>query len=371
MATRKSRASGEGSLYQDAATGRWVAAVTIGIDANGRQIRRRATATRKADAAAKLRELQRQKGLSPAAAGSARTLAAYLTGWLADIKASRAAATHDSYRNAVERHVIPHLGGVSIDRLTPLHVQRWLTAMDGVGSRTRQNAFKVLRRALTVAVKLQVIVSNPTDGFEAPRHQREPINPFTADEAAAIIESFEGSPWRLYVVLGFGCGLRQGEILGLQWGDLAGDVINIRRQQTEISGAVAIGEPKSQSGRRSVPVPAQIIEAWTVARAEALAAGRAKPSDPVFVGPRGGVMRRSNFRHRQWSPTLAALGLPYRSPHQMRHTYATLALAAGVPVTVVSRALGHHQTSTTLNVYGHAMPDGIEQLRAVAGRLLG
>lgn len=371
MAKRRSRASGEGSLYQDTATGRWVAAVTIGTDANGRQIRRRATAARKADAAAKLRELQRQRGLIPSAAGSARTLAAHLTGWLADIKASRAAATHDSYRHAVEGHIVPHLGGVSIDKLTPLHVQRWLTALDGVGSRARQNAFKVLRRALNVAVKLQVITSNPTDGFEAPRHQREPINPFTADEAAAIIESFEGSPWRLYVVLGFGCGLRQGEILGLQWGDLAGDMLHVRRQQTEISGAVAIGEPKSQAGRRTVPVPERIVEAWTIARSQALAAGRAGNADPVFVGPRGGVMRRSNFRHRQWSPTLAALGLAYRSPHQMRHTYATLALAAGVPINVVSRALGHYQTSTTLNVYGHAMPDGVELLRDVAGRLLG
>lgn len=371
MAKRRSRAGGEGSLYQDQSTGRWVAAITIGTDANGRQIRRRATAARKADAAAKLRELQRQKGLTPAAAGSARTLGAYLTGWLADIKASRAAATYDSYRHAVEGHIVPHLGSVSIERLTPLHVQRWLTALENVGGRARQNAFKVLRRALNVAVKLQVISSNPTDGFEAPRHQREPINPFTADEAAAIIESFEGSPWRLYVVLGFGAGLRQGEILGLQWGDLAGDMLHVRRQQTEISGTLAIGEPKSQSGRRSVPVPESIVTAWTVARAEALSAGRAGSCDSVFVGPRGGAMRRSNFRARQWVPTLQALGLEYRSPHQMRHTYATLALAAGVPVTVVSRALGHYQTSTTLNVYGHAMPDGVEQLREVAGRLLG
>lgn len=367
----RARENGEGSLYLDQSSGRWIAAVTVGVDENGRQIRRRASAKKRADAAAKLRKLLREADLAPASAGAPRTLGGYLDGWLVDVEASRAFGTYESYRNAVEIHIKPHLGTIPLRKLSPVHVQRWLTALADTGSRARQNAFRVLRTALNDAVRLRIVASNPTDSFNTPKHNRDPIDPFDRDEAAAIISSFEGSEWHLFVLIGFSCGLRQGEILGLEWGDLDGDVLKVRRQQTENSGKVDIVEPKSAAGRRDVPVPEKLVEAWGAARAEAMVAGRSKLNQPVFVGPRGGVMRRTNFRHRHWKPTLSALGLSYRSPHQMRHTYATLALAANVPINDVSRILGHAKTSTTLDVYGHAMPNGTDQAREFAAKLIG
>lgn len=103
----------------------------------------------------------------------------------------------------------------------------------------------------------------------------------------------------------------------------------------------------------------------------ALKARRAAVDQPVLVGPRGGRLRRTNFRRRQWTDCLEALAIPYRGPHHMRHKFATLMLNAGVALTAVSRMLGHSQASTTLNIYAHFMADDVERVRQEAKRLFG
>lgn len=372
MAKRKGRNArewGEGTVFHDPTRDRWVAQISLGSDTNGKRVRKKRTAQRRVDAVALLKQMLREADLAPANAASPRTVAAYLAGWLEDVKASRADGTYQSYRIAVEKHIVPHLGKIRFNSIKPVHIKRWITSLESIGSRARQNAFKVLRSALNDAVRMRILPENPTDSFDAPSHRRSEIDPFTAHEASAIVECFEGSEWHLFAMLGFGCGLRQGEILGLQWGDLVNGQLRIERQQVEHGGKIQVIDPKSESSRRLVPVVDDIADQWNAARGAALELGRAGRNQPVFVGPRGGRLRRQNFRTRQWKPTLAAMGFQYRSPHQMRHTYATIALGAGVSIAAVSRILGHSKTSITLDVYGHAMPSDMDQAKKAAAQV--
>jgi integrase len=91
----------------------------------------------------------------------------------------------------------------------------------------------------------------------------------------------------------------------------------------------------------------------------------------VFCSPRGGILRRSDFRVRHWNPLLKLLGLDHRGMHHLRHTYATLALGTGVPVHVVARVLGHSKPSITLDIYSHVLSSQQAEATEAMRRLFG
>lgn len=360
----KSRGNGEGSIFKSGS--RWRAVLTIGQKPDGKPIRKTRTARTRGDAAAALEELKRENGFRVSAPVRGLRLRDWLTEWLDGVKTARSQATHDLYKIAADTHISPHLGQLRLEDIAPVNIKRWLTALQDVGPRARQNAFNVLKRAMNEAVRLQQVRANPLASFQAPVHNRKPILPFTAAQASSIIEWFDSTYWSLFVRTAFETGMRQGEILGLQWGDLDGDLIHVRRQMTERSG---LTDPKTAAGKRSVPINGDLVDRFSLARRDALRAARAKRDDLIFQGPRGGQLKRSNFRARPWKDCLAKLSLEYRGPHHMRHTFATLMLNSGVPVTVVSKILGHSKVSVTLDVYSHVLSDDIEKAREALRRI--
>ena len=151
--------------------------------------------------------------------------------------------------------------------------------------------------------------------------------------------------------------MRLGEIFGLQWPDvdLKGRAINVRSTLIEINGKLSLAEPKTPKSRRRIDLPQFVVDALTKHRTQSVREGFAK--EPwVFCNSTGGPLRRTHFHVNHFKPLLASAELPAIRFHDLRHTSATLLLAAGVHPKVVQERLGHSQIGITLDTYSHVVP---------------
>lgn len=359
---RKRRGRGEGSIFQRA-DGRWTATITVGYNANGKRQRRTVYGKTKGDAMDKLTALTSQKLDGSLRAAERITLGNFLKCWLQDvILPERSDNTYASYQLVVNRHVNPHIGGIQLDRLNPACVQGMLASMKraGVGDRTRQNVYVVLKSALSLAVKWGKVSRNACDGVDKPRAVTREMNPLLADEARHVLAETRDERFHAMFSLALSTGMRQGEMFGLPWCnvDLNAGTLRVTQQLTETTGNLKLGPPKTSRSRRTLELTGATVDALASHRARMLREGHAAAAT-VFCDSKGGLLRKSNFRNHVWIRTLKDVGIDYRGFHNLRHTYATLALGAGVPVHVVSAILGHANAATTLNIYAHVL-DGMQ-----------
>jgi len=171
------------------------------------------------------------------------------------------------------------------------------------------------------------------------------------------LEAAKGDRLYALYVVAIGTGMRLGEIFGLQWPDvdLKGRAINVRSTLIEINGKLSLAEPKTPKSRRRVDLPRFVVDALTKHRAKSVREGFAK-QPWVFCNSTGGPLRRTHFHVNHFKPLLVSAELPAIRFHDLRHTSATLLLAAGVPPKVVQERLGQSQIGITLDTYSHVVP---------------
>lgn len=355
MAKKRSRQSHTGSIYQSG--GYWFAAVMVNSK------RRRARCGSKAEAAAKLTELRK---VAEANTGlNASTFGGFRARWLEHIKANKATNTHSAYSYALE--FFSSLDQIPLERLTGQMLQQVLDSLSG---RTRQQAFDKCKQMLSTAIKWKCLGINPMELLDRPSHERETIDPFELHQVEAILNHLDGTRYAAAVRLAFACGLRGGEIWGLQWKDLRAGELTIQRQASESAGRIEIKAPKTSAGVRRISLPDSVVDALATRRAAAMKEGNAK-CEWIFPGPDGHVTRRSNFGHRVWTAALKKLGIRQRGFHHARHTAATMLLNSGnVPLPVVSKILGHASPKITLETYSHVMTADLEAHRNAFDRIV-
>lgn len=368
---RTKRANGDGSVFQ-LPSGKWRACISLGTTADGKRLRRSRTAKSRADAVQFLRDMQAEG--DRVVIRSSLTLMEFLDTWLLHVKATSAPGTHDSYSRAVENHISPLIGRTALADVRPATVRAMITELQArhLGSRTIENAFIVLRAALALAAKEGTIPANPCAKVNKPKHDPDEIFPFTEAESRVILDATEGHRLHALFVIAFSTGMRQGELFGLEWGDLdlAGGSVRIERQATDISGRVIVKPPKSESSRRRIELTPKCIAALEDRQRLRLKEGNAA-LPLVFPNRRHGHITRGVFRTRIWQPLLERVGVEYRGFHHVRHTYATLALRSGVPLPTVSQILGHAKKSTTLDIYSHVTPTDQKASTDAVSRLFG
>jgi integrase len=210
------------------------------------------------------------------------------------------------------------------------------------------------------------------DAVSRPRAPRPEIRALDADQTRALLAAARGDALEALYALAVATGLRLGELLGLRWGDvdLEAAAVHVRRAAVEgRGGCVTFAEPKTSRSRRMVDLSAFAIAA--LGRHRARLGATPHPGRLVFTSSEGLPIRRTNLHRRSFKPLLVRAGLPDVPFHALRHTAATLALAAGVHPKIVQERLGHSSIALTLDTYSHAVPtlgrDAADRLDALLG----
>ena len=232
---------------------------------------------------------------------------------------------------------------------------------DEVGTPTIENAFAVLRQVLGAAVEDRRLPRNPCDGVKLPKRQHADRGYLSHVQVAALAAACERQP-EVVKFLAY-TGLRWGEMAALrvQDFDMLRRRVNVARSVTE-SGGLVWSTPKTWE-RRSVPFPAALADGLA-----ALMVGKGR-DELVFTDLRGGVLRNSNWRARVFEPAVQKCQkvddtFPSVTPHDLRHTAASLAVSAGANVKAVQRMLGHAKASMTLDVYADLFDEDLDGVAA-------
>ena len=368
------RANGEGTVALRA-DGRWVATLTVGRDASGRLIRRSGYGHSQKEAIEKLERMRSEAAQGVLLEPDRSTVAEYLDRWVEDAaRPSVSKSTYRSYRGVVDNHLAPVIGGIKLRQLSAVNVQSMLAELErrGASPRTRQMSYAVLQRALGQAVRWGLIASNACAGVDPPKVPRKEFRVLDAAEARRLIAAASGDRLEALLVLAICTGMRQGELLGLQWRDIdfARSSVTVRRQLSEGgAGGPELAELKTEKSRRSIALPASAIE--SLRRHRERCSAEPMPTALLFTADRGGPIFKRNLLRRWFYPLLERAGLPRVRFHDLRHTHASLLLAEGVHPKVVQERLGHSQVSVTLDVYSHVAPSLQVEAAAKVEALLG
>jgi integrase len=380
------RANGEGTVYQRA-DGRYAASAYVPTR-SGRK-RRTVYGRTRDEAAGKLADLLAQARRGVPVAEKGWTVERYLTYWLSEVvEQERRPATVVTYRKIVERFIVPRIGRVRLDRLSPQDVRRLLNASreevqrggrnDGqpLSPRMVQMIHAVLRNAIEHAVREELVPRNVVKLVRVPAPQYEVGTGLTVAQARRVLGLVERDRLRAVYVLALTVGLRKGELLGLRWGDvdLDGAELHVRQASQRVAGELHFTEPKTRHSRRTLPLPGMTVDALREHRsrqaADRLSAGPAwVDSGLVFTTARGTPIEPRNL-NRHWYGVRDRAGLSGVRLHDLRHTCVTLLLDAGVPPHIVQAIAGHSGIEVTMTIYAHAAREEQRQaLRGLAQRL--
>lgn len=285
---------------------------------------------------------------------SRETVAQYLTRWLPD-RTDLKPATRRCYEDMVRLHLLPTLGGVRLQSLSPDKIEAVWKDMERRGRlRSAVLARAVLRKALQDAVRLGALDRNPVDRTKAPKQQKKQVEFFTVEEVDAILR--QAAPrWKPLIQFAAHSGLRIGEILGLCWDDvdMSRGVLSVRRNVVAVGGKNIVQEStKTEAGVRRLTLPAAARDALQAQRrnVQEVSAG-----NPIFATEDGGYLMARNVT-RAFSEARDAAGVKRLSFHSLRHFAVTVQLAAGVPLPMVSKRIGHATLAMTSDLYGHLLP---------------
>jgi integrase len=299
------------------------------------------------------------------------TLGQWATEWQRTVVHLRP-KTRKIYADNLRLHILPVLGDHELAKLTPSMLRAWLADLASrpgvrgkvLSSASVSQAYRTLNRLLEAAVADELLGRNPLKGVKGPKVEADEMRFLTHEEVGLLADTID-ERYRALVLVAAYTGLRASELVGLRRRhvDLLRRSLTVVEQVQYLDGEFLVAAPKSAAGRRSVALPRLVA-----AQLDSHLRTYAKPATDaiVFESPEGGYLRFDNFRNRFWSPAVKDAGLAPLRPHDLRHTCASLAIAAGADIKVLQRMLGHSSAVLTLDRYGHLFPG---QAESVADRL--
>ena len=365
---------------KDPSTGKWWFVLDLGPgpDANGawrhrRQVKRRGFATKSAAMRA-MTQLRTEAETGTYVVPRTETVATWMAVWFETLDAYVKPSTADFYRRVGKRYVVPKLGSIPLQMLDAQHLNAMYAEMlrtgrksgrGGLSVATVRHVHVVIGKALDAALRAGRIKSNPARSASPPtmRSAEKPeMRTWSAAEVARFLDFEAGSRYEApFAFLAF-TGCRRGEVLGLTWSDvdLGGGQVSIRRTITVVDGAIhRSASTKTGRGRsiRLQPDLVSILKAWRKRQLlERVALGAEYADDDLVFCQADGRPYHPNHFSREFDRRLKRHGMPVIRLHDLRHSYATMALAAGVPAKVVADRLGHGSVMITLDLYSHVMP---------------
>lgn len=367
MTTAKKRANGEGSLRKRP-DGRWEGRYTAGRDpVTGKAIYKNVLAKTQKECKEKLERAIEKNGKVDVVRSGKYTVAEWVRLWFETYsKPSIREQTTYYYNNYIEKHIVPGIGSIRLDKLTTLQIQQFYNKLKtsgrvqryehielkdkGLSNRFIHGIHGVLRSALEQAKKEKLITDNPAEGCKLPKIEKKEMKVLLPEQIGAYLQEANRRGLLPAYYLELTSGLRRGELLALLWTDLDVEnmTISVTKQVNRINGELKVSQPKTSNSIRTIPIPKQAVDLLILEHEK-------HPDNPyMFPSPKTETMYDpDSFRHTH-EKILAAAGIEHIRFHDLRHTFATLSLQNGVDVKTLSNTLGHYSAGFTLDTYTHA-----------------
>ncbi|MFF5357854.1 tyrosine-type recombinase/integrase [Streptomyces scabiei] len=383
--------------------GRWHGYVSAGVKDDGSPDRRHVSRKTRPEITKAVRDLEKQRDSTGVRkVGQTWTVETWLTHWVENIAAPNVGEnTIDGYRVAVYHHLIPGLGAHRLEKLEPEHLERFYKKMQATGSSagTAHQAHRTVRTALNEAKRRQHLTTNPASIAKAPKLEEEEVEPYSLEEVQRLLLEAGKHRNTARWVIALALGLRQGEVLGLQWTDVNFEdgVIFVRRGRLrpryqhgcgdkcgrkpgycpqKVSIRRETKDTKTRAGKRSVGLPEELAKLLRQhqeqqARERVIARDLWVEKGYVFTSPTGEPLNPNTDYHR-WKDLLKAAKVRDGRLHDARHTAATVLLILGVPDSVVDRIMGWEpgKSARMRRRYQHVTSPVLQQTAAKVGGLL-
>ena len=355
----------------------WSYVVDVGVGANGKRRQEwKGGFKTKREADKALALVLRDLAAGTYVVRSRATLGEFLAEWHANLQLKPASVY--AYGKTIRLHVSPLLGHVKLQQLDPPMVRQFyaqlMTAESPTGralsGTSVQLVHQMLHRAMNDAMREGLVVRNVVSLVKPLRRTTAERSTWTAEELRCFLQRTQGEEdFALWLILAT-TGMRRGEVCGLQWRDFDAEreTLTIQRTLSFVGGQMVLGTPKTTRGRRTVSLDpetcSQLRRVRTRYLEQQLATGASPASDDmIFTGRWGQPLQPCTIGQR-FQKLRTEVGLPHIRLHDLRHTYATIALETGVHPKVVSERLGHASITITLDLYAHVLPS-IERAAAL------
>lgn len=304
------------------------------------------------------------------------TLGDYLTErWLPIKRAQLRQSTFNSYQANIANHVVPGIGAIPLQRLSPEDLDKFYARLlvegklngdgGGLSVKTVRYIHGILRKALADAMRKGSVQRNVADLADPPKLSSAPkpqMKVWTAEQLREFLDGIRDHELYPAFYLAANTGMRRGEILGIRWEDidLQHRRLSVRQTVLNIEYKIVIADVKTPMSRRTVdlePRTIAVLKQWKRDQLEQRVALGLRPKDDslVFAKEDGTPIHPDSYS-QHFQRLVAAATVPRIRPHDLRHTHATILLKAGVPAKVVSERLGHANVAFTMSVYQHVLP---------------
>jgi integrase len=371
--TKRRKADGYSISKRD--DGRWEARMTIGYNENGNARRKSFYGETRASVLEQVQifKLKVDSGLI-VASGREILLDAWLDDWLETyIKPHREPKTYDYYEAYIRLHIKPALGKFQLRKLSPQSIQKLMNEKSekGLSPNFVRGLRATLRSALTQAWKLGLIEHNPAARVNCPKIEQKDPQFLAPGAVRQFLDAAQDNAMASLFQFAVVTGLRIGEISGLRWVDVdfAKRTVAINHQLQRIDSKLALKSLKSKSSKRVLPLGNSAIKALQDAKSEQLLKGWSNELGLVFLNTNGRPLDPKNVDDHL-KEAFEKAGLPRMSFHKLRHTAATLMVAAGVELHQVMLQLGHSQISLTANLYAHGVTESQRRASDILERVI-
>ena len=378
----RKRANGEGSIRKRK-DGRWEGRYTAGYHpTTGRQVIKSVLGKTQAEVREKLSKAVRTASTTDVIRAERLRVGQWMEVWYEYyVKIKVRPSSHQTYRGYLDNHIKPRIGHIPLTKLTALDLQRFYRQLltegrvsriesehqpKGLSAKTVRNIHQVIFSAMHLAMRQKLLASDPTEGCALPSLEHREMKTLPVEQLNSFLsEARKSGMFELYYI-DLVTGLRRGELLGLKWTDInfQAHTLRVRRQVSRIDGKVVEAPLKTKNSYRTISLSDDAI---SILKEQKKKHGKSSPY--VFPSASGGPISPDSVLH-MLHRILKRAGLEEIRFHDLRHTFATLALQNGVDIKTVSGMLGHYSAGFTLDTYAHVTTAAQREAANTMGGLL-